>query len=211
MVFTIILGLFNTASFAATNERDIISGEIDLTNLQDILDGSTDYEMKGPFTFDELVDEIAKNENITRDEALKRLAPEISEFSLLTNHPYASGMFTTFIVSIQVNSGYRPTVNFYSHMNSINGIPTTFIEVLDVSMNRGYNGISKVFGGNVYINLENANTLFYRVEGDFYNNGTTKVEGGLKIGLGEESDFTFNAEYSTSHYAYHYSTGRIRR
>ena len=38
--------------------------------------------------------------------------------------------------------------------------------IVRVEMIRGYNGLSKQFGGTVYVHLEDANRIFYIVNGD---------------------------------------------
>ncbi len=76
-------------------------------------------------------------------------------------------------------------------------------------MDRNYKGISKQFGGTVYTNLEDSNRIYYIVEGDFYNNGTTMGGGSIKIGVGEGSSAEFHASNATNFYAYCYKDGRI--
>lgn len=211
LMLTIVIGLLSTTSFAESNQNNLVLGEIDLANLQDKFDVSSDYEMKGPFTFDELVDEMTKNENITRSEALKRLAPEMDKSSKGAIKPFANSMFSTFTVRITVNTLYKPTVNFYCEMASVGGRPTTFIKVLNAGMNREYGGLVKNFDGEIFVNLESGLKLFYIVNGNFYNTGTTTAGGGLTVGIGETSKFEFHASHTTNFYDYHYSSSRIIR
>ena len=72
-------------------------------------------------------------------------------------------------------------------------------------MIRKYNDMTKQFGGTVYTNLEDANSIYYIVNGDFYNNGTTTGGGGVNIGVGEGVSLNFNLSYSSNEYAYCYA------
>lgn len=79
----------------------------------------------------------------------------------------------------------------------------------NISILRSYNGISKVFSGNVYCNLEDYRTIYYEVNGDFYNNGTISVSAGLNIEIGESGSVSFGVTGSSNHFKYFYSNGRI--
>lgn len=205
LIFTILIGFFSSPSFAVSNEEQLISGEINLQSIVKNVEESSDVEVKGPFTIYELANEMSKIENISIDEALRRLAPNgsIELFSLPRQDYY------TYSRTLDVDTTYKPKIVFYAKVLAQDVRTLAFFEILDVSMNRGYNGISKAFGGDIYINLEDNQTLYYRVSGDFYNNGTTTVSGGIKIGIGEECNFNFNISHSSNHFKYYYATNRL--
>lgn len=212
LILIIVIGLFSTTSFAESNENNLVLGEIDLENLQDKLDVSNDYDMKIHFTFDELIDEMAKNADITRDEALKRVYPKMNKSSRGEIEPLSRyRMYVTFTRYFKVNNNYSPSVSFYCEVRAVNGRPANFIKVLDVSMNRRSKGLVKNFDGSIFINLEDSLTLFYRINGNFYNTGTTTVGIGGTVGVGDSASIKFNASHTSNFYDYHYSTSRIRR
>ena len=51
--------------------------------------------------------------------------------------------------------------------------------------------MSKQFSGSLYVNLEQADRIFYIINGDFFDNGTTTLSGGLNIGIGEGASAKF--------------------
>ena len=70
-----------------------------------------------------------------------------------------------------------------------------------------FSGLTKQFGGTVYANLEDGGTIYWIVNGDFYNYGTTTTNGAVDIGLGEYASINFGASNTTNQYAYCYKTG----
>ena len=71
-------------------------------------------------------------------------------------------------------------------------------------------GLSKQFGGTVYVHLEDANRIFYIVNGDFFNNGSTTWNAGVNIGVGRNASIKFGVTNTTSHYQYRYVESRLR-
>ncbi|WP_074021991.1 hypothetical protein [Traorella massiliensis] len=153
-------------------------------------------------TFDEMADCIAEDTGIAKDEAIKILLqnPSYSVNSLSIATPMAA-TYRTLSKSIEVTSVYKPTVNFYcqtSEASTMAGI--RYIEYAYI--NRGYNGISKQFGGTFWYKLSDINNIFFIVNGDWYNNGTTTYTGGVSIGVGGYATINFTVSYSTNHYKY---------
>ncbi|WP_300903037.1 hypothetical protein [uncultured Clostridium sp.] len=150
-------------------------------------------------TYDELINEVIKNENLSVEEAKKFL--RIND--MLRNGDY----YRTYTYRVQVTSSYKPTIVFYcktSEWNNYRGI----ISVLNTSLNRSYNGVSKQFSGTLYTNLEDAETIYFELNGDFYDNGTTTFSGGTSIKVGEKTTINFGVNYATSHFKYCYKAGR---
>lgn len=194
----IMSGVANASSLSEDEHRVRLENKLDVNNLPE---GTT---ISDRMTYDQMVEQIAKDKGITILEAQREVGPKVNGIQ-----PYAAGdgaWYRTFYVSVPVTSSYSVGINFYcSTQEWGNRIGIT--EVLNTSLNRSYNGISKQFGGSVYTNLENANTIYYLVDGDFYNNGTISVNGSMTIeGTGKK--FTFGLSYSSNHYAYVYKDGR---
>lgn len=76
-------------------------------------------------------------------------------------------------------------------------------------MNRGSNGLSKIFNGDIYVYLEAANRLYFEVNGDFYNNGSVTVGVAVNVPIGGTSNVKFSASYTSSHYGYIYKADYI--
>lgn len=150
-------------------------------------------------TYDELINEVIKNENLSVEEAKKFLGIN----DMLRNGDY----YRTYTYRVQVTSSYKPTIVFYcktSEWNNYRGI----ISVLNTSLNRSYNGVSKQFSGTLYTNLEDAETIYFELNGDFYDNGTTTFSGGTSIKVGEKTTINFGINYATSYFKYCYKAGR---
>lgn len=93
----------------------------------------------------------------------------------------------------------------------IDGYPNSIEEVLYANIDRNYNGVSKQFDGDLYYKLEAKNKLFWDLNGDFFNNGSTSSSGGISIGLGENTILAFNVSFSSTsnHFAYCHKSGRV--
>ena len=137
-----------------------------------------------------------KNEGLSKDQAKKFIGPRMES--------RAKGQFyRTFEKTVKVKSNYKPKVRFYcktSEWDGYRGIMT----LLNSSINRDYDGTSKQFNGTLYTNLEDANTIYFELNGDFYYNGTTAFTGGTEIGVGEDTTIKFSASktYSSNFFAY---------
>lgn len=175
-------------------------------------------------TFDQIVDEMAKNEHITKKEASDII---ISGFEQTTPSKTKNGStalaqstmspeiqaqlasYRTMSSQFTVTSSYKPTLKFYCQTDE-SGSFRAIKKILNVSMDRSYNGTSKQFGGEVYTNLEDPNRIYWIVSGDFYNNGTTTFNGSVSIGLGQSDSVTFGISHASNHYSYCYKTGYYR-
>lgn len=85
-------------------------------------------------------------------------------------------------------------------------------KILNVVFDRN-NAISpyslvKQFDGNVYVNLEANDRIYYSVDGDFYNTGTTSFNGSVSVGVGESVNVGFSVSTSSSYFAYINHNGR---
>lgn len=145
-------------------------------------------------TYDEIVAEIARDCNISRVEAARQVKDNtIKTSAVKADRP----TYRTISATVPVFSNYQPTAKFYcqtSESGSFHGI----VQILNVTLNRVYNGTAKQFSGTLYTNLEDANTIYWVLNGDFYNFGTTTVQGGGSIGVGGFSTLDFGVSYASS-------------
>lgn len=175
-------------------------------------------------TFEQMVAEIADLNNLSREiveSQMKRsIADKLMSSSLTTSNLkvqvedyIASSTYWSKRQQFTVTSEYKPSLVFY--YEGYPGDRLGYIKtLLNVSMDRSYyNGfstITKQFGGNVYVNLEASDRLYFEVNGDFYNNGTTTTNGGLKIDIGGFGSVSFGASHTSNHFKYIYTTGYYR-
>lgn len=181
-------------------------------------------------SFNEVVAKIAATNNTTQEEAkrivigeptvvntlgVEQTDSEIVKNAVSLNEKYAVAALATYrevTTNFTVNSSYIPSLLYYCQSNEGGG-SWGIVKILNVGMNRQYTNSSKItiikeFGGSVYTNLENAGTIYWSVNGTFYNNGTTTVGGGVNINIGEAASVNFSASYATNFYAYCVKSGR---
>lgn len=186
-----ILGTTLVPNIANASE---FNNDSNISTKQSVNVDSDDVIVSDLMTYDQLVEVVMKNENLSKKEALKFLG--INE-----NFKARGEFFRTYGKRITVDYNYKPMVQFYcktSEWDNYKGISS----VLNASLDRNYNGTVKQFGGSIYTNLEDANTIYYSVNGDFYNKGTTTATGGAEIGVGDDFTVNFSISGSSNYYAY---------
>lgn len=157
-----------------------------------------------PMSFDELIKSFAKNENVSIEEARCTLTGNMARNGL-TISPFAT--YRTLTSTVNVDITYKPTLNFYCQTDEGGGSFRAIKKILNVGMNRSFNGRSKQFSGSVYTKLENPNRIYWVVNGDFYNNGTTTVGSGVDFGVGQSASIKFSISYASNFFKYCYQTG----
>lgn len=170
-------------------------------------------------TFDEIVSEIAKDNNISEEEAALQVESSFQTSpdgtSRISRAQAAlearASTYHTISSTVTVTSTYKPTVKFYCLTDTWPGSSFRAIEkILNISLDRSYNGTSKGFGGTIYANLETSNSIYWIVEGDYYNNSSSTGSGSVNIGLGGGSSITLSATSQSNHYKYSYQKGYAR-
>lgn len=211
MVVTLIMGLMVTTSLEAFANDNSNNNTVQQENKTvGFIDIGEDTEMSEVLTFDEIVKEIAKANNISESEARSHVLSTFeNDGNRLSSISPQAATYRTFSSSFTVMSTYKPTLNFYCQTSEGGGY-IGIVKILNVSMNRLSNGMTKQFGGTVYANLETAARIYYIVNGDFYNNGTTSGNGGVDIGIGKGATIKFGISYATNHFKYVYTTGYYR-
>lgn len=196
-----VLGTLSTVPVSAeVTEKAETTSNIRLK--ENILDDSvfSNQGVSNVMSFKEMVNQVANDFSITVPEARERLGYSEAEAEKATKGNYT---YRTMSSQFTVNSLYKPTMRFYCQ-TSESGLFRAIIKILEVNMIRGYQGLSKQFQGKVYVNLEHANKIFYIVNGDFYNNGTTTVSAGVSIGVGQYANVSFSVKNVSNHYQYRY-------
>ena len=141
-------------------------------------------------TFDKIVAEISEAENISKGEAAFAVVG-VPGSANHTDPNLATYRSISFVIT--VDSFYKPTLNLYCQTSEGGAGKLGIVKIVHAEMDRKYNSITKQFGGNVFISLENEDKIFWIVNGDFLNKGTTKVVGDVGIKVGEMADMAFYA------------------
>lgn len=193
---------FNVSVFAEGEhtESSFLSEEINL----DTIETSDDMEISDPMTYEEIVLEYANDFDMSIEEAKAELQPDNQLFS--APGLYANN-YRTLTQTLTVTSAYKPQLKFYCQTSESSGSFRGIKKIMTVNMNRNYRGKSYTFGGSVYTHLRDANRIFYIVNGDFYRNGTTTVNGGVNIPIGGKATVSFGASYTSDHFKYFYKEG----
>lgn len=105
-------------------------------------------------------------------------------------------------ISQNVSWGYKPTVQIFIWTYN-SGSFREFKYIQDIDLNRSYQGVSKQFSGKVQGKITSATAVWWYVNGDFYNNGTTTttVSG---AGSGAVKGVTVTATLSISNSSNHF-------
>lgn len=186
-------------AFAATKiNPNSLDGIIDLNNLDD-----SNTEISEDMTHSELIESIQKDLNISKDEALKMIGPDT--ITVAKDGSVKGNVYRHAKREIAVTSTYRPVVTLYLLMSEGGGY-RGYKEIKNGTINLKHKetGKSKNFTGKLYYNLESANQIYFNVDGQFYNHGTTTISVGGSAGLGDFGTATFSVINATNHYAYYH-------
>lgn len=162
----------------------------------------TSDETSNLLTYEELVLEVMQNEKLSREDAEKFLG--------ISNVQRESRdiKYRTLKAGVHVKNSYYVEINFYCKMDEYNNF-RGILEVIRASLNRDCDGVSKQFSGDLFVHLENAYTIYYELNGDFYNNGTTTYTGELGLQMDQMGSISYNVSYASNHYEYVFKTSRI--
>lgn len=209
LIFVLLMGSSSIAkeeiepSFIGKDDKFKKSGEISINDYNIVVSDVMTYE--------EVLLEISRDNNISvenvKDNLLKRSSDIKEEISIKAS----SNTYRTITKRFQVTSVYKPELKFYCR-TSEGGTMWGIKEVININMNRIYNSISKQFTGTIFCNLEDAGTIYYTIDGDFYNFGTTTVDmgGSVSIGVGVSGSTTFSISEASNYYATVWTEGRYK-
>ncbi|GIP53595.1 MULTISPECIES: hypothetical protein [Paenibacillus] len=196
-----------SAKVIGNNENNITySGIIELERS----DFDKIFESDGPvylgdglwaeeLTYEEMAQQIAKNRNVSE----KYVRSLLSERSSEPNYYY-----THFYQQFEVgDTGWFPQIDFYIKCE---GIYRDFIKVEDLNLIRSYNYISKQFTGKLQAKVEDVKSIYWVINGDFYNNGTTKQSFSGGVSASDYATLSFSIESQNNHFGYVYKTGNLR-
>lgn len=188
--------LFLTICPRAIASNDI---NLDVSEKNKVNFESTTIPSKDLLTYDQMIDSL-KNDGLSFIE-INKIMKESSARSEEERPNYI--YYRSHKVPLNVTSTYKPSLNFYMEVDAAHGAYYAK-KLLNVSMNRSYNGISKQFAGTIYYYRQDKITFYYLVNGDFYNYGSTTFTGGGSIGIGGRGTLTGSVSTTKNHYKYAY-------
>lgn len=169
------------------------------------------------YTDEEAAKIIAEQTGKSEEAVLENLKGDSSTTSLKTSKSgpsYATSAYaatasgkcatgaTAFSRYLTVKSTYKPLLHVWTELCQNSAGQYVVKSIVDISMNRNYNGTVKQFSGSVTAKALNyGKTLYYRAEGDFYNNGTTTIGGGGGLNTAVAS-VNFNVSNSSNYFGY---------
>lgn len=175
-------------------------------------------------TFDEMVNRICMEQNKTPNEVINEMVElernNLKEFKQSTgsvdtkNEILASlraATYRTLTIPIPAMTGYAPAgIQFYHKSADYEGSQMTCVQIMNISLNRydSSHGITKQFAGTVYLNLVDAQTIDWIVNGDFFDNGTTTVGGTVGAGVEGTASVSLSVSYASNHFSYYNKSGR---
>lgn len=211
LVLSIILFLclILTAVFFA-----LVSNHTNISKNQKSIEDISFYDDYNPLisdvlTFDELIDEISKDNHIAKGEASKQIISNFSNTSNDTSISPTSASYRKLSTSFIVDASFKPSINFYCLTDESDGNFKAIKKILTIGIDENYDDISKKFAGTVYSNLENTKVVYFNMNGDFYNKGTTNIEIIENLSTADAVTVSFDLLYPNKPYKYINKEGRL--
>ncbi|WP_342409756.1 hypothetical protein [Paenibacillus sp. FSL R10-2778] len=201
MLLSVPLPTFAQSTSSEAQSVPSLEGVIDLNNIDDLGD-----EVKvRDISYEEAVTEVARMRGVSKSE-IERTHPDKSAQNSAKN---ASTYADTWIKEIKlpqsVGTLYKPElVILVWYYNS--GSFSQFNELFDVQFDLGSHkalGPDKSFIGTASAKIATAQSIYWVINGHFYDLGTTIVSGGVEVG-GKLWTGVFTMSYSTNHFKYWY-------
>lgn len=184
--FILILGVFSfnpSSSSAAGNNQ----GVIDINNL-DELEKTGEITIK-EVTYDEMINTISSSKGITKAEAKKLHPNQMNQKTSRTSSEYSTSAISVQSTSLHeikirqqvVTNTYRPAVQlFVWTYNSGSFRQFNKIEEMDLDRKDITYSTSKQYQGKLRAEIQNGgDRIWWYINGDFYNNGTTTITGSV--------------------------------
>ena len=150
-------------------------------------------------TYDEMISQVAEFENKTIEEVMEEIPAPKNK---------ASNQYLSTGRGFKVTSKYYPRVVFYLNIETnSNGVMTDINSVVKTTLDRtntlsNSSVTSKQFGGEVYVHLQDSKNLYFFVNGDFYDNGTTTHTGSGEADIKDKVTVKYQIQYESNYYAY---------
>lgn len=208
------VALFAFVTLCASLSLPVYASE-STKNIADEIDIRTANEnviISAPMSADEMIQLMSQNLEISTADAREQLLGTSADS--YSNSSSRSIKYRTLSAKLDVSAYYKPSIEFYMKTDETFAY-WAIVEILNVQLNRnsqepGFPVSSKQFQGDIYTNLEASYILFYRISGDFYNNGTMTGGGSVSIPVGGNATVGFQISGSSNHFRYFYDEQRMQ-
>ncbi len=201
--FSIILSLILTVSFTLLNVHAM--GETRITESIDIIDVINNPEkypdikvtVETPY---EYINTLKQDKLISPQQ--REVLINEAQHDLLLRSTTETYSYVTIKRTVTVTSEYSCYPYFRFKAQTFGGVPALLVSLNYANIDRAYNGISKQFGGTLFVNLDDSTNFYWDLNGDFYNNGTTTGGFSGSINVGNVVNIGFSASETSNHYKY---------
>lgn len=200
------LSISPSNAFAQEKQTHQAMGVLDLSKIdlnEDVTITEDGYILE-KVSYEEMIQDIATKRGVSIEEITR----ENSIFSKSDIQPMASPYYYLHIRRDLPINGWVPQLDIYVYMYG-SGSFNAFKEIKDINLIRSYNYQSKQFSGKAEATLFSGAHLYWVVNGDFYNNGSTQSSFEASVGFGKAAKTTFSVTGSNNHFGYVYRTGDI--
>lgn len=215
LTLTIILSLSNNI----TTKYD----EVEKAYTADLTSEETIIEISIPMTYQEIINKLSHDKYIT--------VPVISSNSDLDNSSENNAgtsdesktsvpaialdpNITYRLVSIEFNASndkekYRPKMNIYIRTNEEdNSEDWNIDQVIAASLDTYYKDMKMNFEGTLYTNLEDKDSIFWSINGDFFKEGTFDPNK-IQVNFTDDKEITISNDSNKTHFSYCCTEGRV--
>lgn len=213
-MFVLILVGFNLSPFTAlAQEGGANTNEVSISELED----DPNVTIKR-ISYEEMIEKIADLNGITVEEARllhpnkalqeRKLAKYSAEIGTLASPDPDYCGYSPHEINIRqdVTTQYQPTLQLFVWTCG-SGSFWEFDSIEDAGLNRrDSDGTVKQFSGKVRAEITSPTTIWWHINGDFYDKGTTNFSGSTTFnGLVWQGSASIS--YASNYYAYHNDSG----
>ena len=178
LLLTIIFlfSVIETPTFAANSQSDTLNRRS--INISDVIANPDNYpniKIIVHKNLNEFIERLNNDSNLSSEQREKIISKECYRSPSHSTLSYTG--YVTIYDYCSVTSSYVVRPYFYCRVTAsdanIYNI-TALNEILNANIDRNHNGVSKEFTGQLYYNLESYNTIYWDLNGSFYETGTTE-------------------------------------
>ncbi|MBC6308849.1 hypothetical protein HCJ66_04685 [Listeria sp. FSL L7-1582] len=210
LALLLVLGLFiSPIQVGAAEVSDEVGVEqnTDLGNVDWAQDEfvTEDGAVVETVTYNEMVQAIAKRENVNESDVTEVITPETGSVRLLKASPYSYKHLTK---EVSIGGLWKPKVDVYVQMWS-QGSFRQFNKVIDYNLVRSWMGVTKQFSGKFTVKFINKNNVYWSINGDFYDKGTTSTSTSVTLNVGSVASISHTVSKASAAYKYVYTYGHF--
>ncbi|MBC1499802.1 hypothetical protein HB943_04235 [Listeria weihenstephanensis] len=209
LAFLLVFGLLIAPVYAGATEvseddveQNTNLGDVDWNQDEFVTEDGTHVET---VTYDEMVQAIAKRDNVDESDVTKAITPETGSVRLLKASPYSYKHLTK---EANIGGLWKPKIDVYVQMWS-QGSFRQFNKVIDYNLVRSWMGVSKQFSGKFTVKFINKNNIYWSINGDFYDKGTTSTTTSVTLNVGSLGSINHTVSKASAAYKYVYVYGHF--